>query len=225
MLSSKARSRIYAPEGILDHHHAIQFITLSPPLDPHRRPIELNTERDEVNSSVTGSQGESVNSEKVMKDLKETLEVPPTRHSRLTPSDEREPINRGKRCCVAPLTCNVTGKSSTIETGSQEIQRERRRGLGALVQSLNCSKCRGQVRDDKINELSPSASLVTLTEEQERKWATFDISSPIAEDSQSLTGRSVVSMSAPLLSTTGNANGRQSGLQLEPLVTPTMAAF
>ena len=51
--STKARSRIYAPEGVLDHHHAVQFVTLSPPMDVnHRWPVEFAPDRDD-NSSVT----------------------------------------------------------------------------------------------------------------------------------------------------------------------------
>src|SRR5210317_1168808 len=50
LLSKKAQDRIYAPEGVLNHHHAVQFITFSPPLDLNRRPIELNNERDDTNS-------------------------------------------------------------------------------------------------------------------------------------------------------------------------------
>jgi hypothetical protein len=33
LLSQRAQDRAYFPEGILDHHHAIQYITFSPPFD------------------------------------------------------------------------------------------------------------------------------------------------------------------------------------------------
>ena len=33
LLSKRAQDRTYFPEGILDHHHATQFITLSPPFE------------------------------------------------------------------------------------------------------------------------------------------------------------------------------------------------
>ena len=33
VLSKRAQDRAYFPEGILDHHHAIQFITFSPPFE------------------------------------------------------------------------------------------------------------------------------------------------------------------------------------------------
>ncbi len=62
LLSKKAQSRIYGPDGIMDHHHAIHVITISPPLDPNRKPVELTTERDADANSSLGSTGTSQSS-------------------------------------------------------------------------------------------------------------------------------------------------------------------
>jgi len=52
LLSQRAQDRAYFPEGILDHHHAIQYITFSPPFDSeHGGDGDENDENDSPPSS------------------------------------------------------------------------------------------------------------------------------------------------------------------------------
>lgn len=59
VLSNAAQKRVYAPNGILSHHHAVDFLTFSPPFDNIRQAIDLTN--DDTNSSI-GSHFSSVGS-------------------------------------------------------------------------------------------------------------------------------------------------------------------
>ena len=225
VLSRDAENRIYAPEGVLNHHHAIQFITFSPPFD-NRRPVELN---DDGGSSVTGSH-ESSPSDPIVRNMKETLGLAESPSSRLPLAPQVSSRNdkatarsesRGRRCCVVPVNLQPTrNELLSADSKGEEIRLQRHRrqtGFGRIVSSLNCTKCRGQ------NDVDVIATQLTLTEEQERKWASFDVSGTIEED-HSLAGRSEISMSAPLLSRSKKTTTLQRP-RMEPLLSSSMADF
>ena len=188
MLSKKAQSRIYAPDGIMDHHHAVHFITISPPLDPNRKPVELATERDADANSSLGSTGTSQNS------------FPILDHGRANPASRPTSIQSTESPIsqVSPLRALSITPSKLISVHEEDAT-SRRRGLGNILSQLNC--CRANLKVERNASYENNLTLITLTEEQVHNWATFDASR--GED-QSVAGVSVVSMSAPLLSTTTN---------------------
>ena len=196
--SAKARSRIYAPEGLFNHHHASQFVTLSPPMDVnHRWPVEFSHERDD-NSSVTADSDPHL----------KARSIGSSSSTRLSSSDPSVNISQlsSRAGSSSPRRTRATPtKSYPLDSTSAEEKKEdppQRRSIGNIVSKLNCSRCR---RDGKqINLGSSSGSVImTLTEEQQQRWmSSFDITGPIAED-VSVAGHSTqsgVSMSAtPLL--------------------------
>jgi hypothetical protein len=184
ILSKKAQSRIYAPDGIMDHHHAVHFITISPPLDPNRKPVELATERDADANSSLGSTGASQNS------------FPILAHSRANPASISIQSTESPSIPVSPLSA-PSRSASTLNYIHEEEAKDRRRSLGNLLSQLYC--CRANLKGEQNESYENNLTLITLTEEQVHNWATFDASR--GED-QSVAGLSIVSMSAPLLSTT-----------------------
>jgi hypothetical protein len=184
MLSKKAQSRIYAPDGILDHHHAVHFITISPPLDPNRKPVELATERDADANSSLGSTGASQSS------------FPILTKARANPASTSNQSTESPIIQVPPLRAPSRTPSTRNSVHEKEAKYRRRR-LGNLLSHLSC--CRHNLKIEKNESYENNLTVITMTEEQVYKWATFD--APRGED-QSVAGLSVVSMSAPLLLTT-----------------------
>jgi hypothetical protein len=178
LLCKKAQDRIYAPEGILSHHHATQFMTFSPPFDPNRKPVEIHNERDDANSSLGSQCSDPLLNKDVLR------ESGPASHAK---SNQVVPLNGES---VADSTNKYSAAGSDFEDGHCG----RRRSFGQMVSKLNCCK-----NKERLLDFTSSAPAFTLSEEDEQRWSSFDIG-PIAED-RSLAGVSVVSMSAPLLST------------------------
>ena len=185
LLSKKARDRIYAPEGIFNHHHAVQFITFSPPLDPNRKAIELNSERDDTNSSV-GSHLSELGSDSghAKKDTNVLSAIGVNSSSKVTKS----PTAKSDQVVSLKLGDNITNQ---VEDDNSNA---RRRRFGQMVSKLNCCKLKEKTTTSQLNLFSACS----LNQEQEHQWSSFDIR-PIAED-RSVAGNSVISMSAPLLS-------------------------
>jgi hypothetical protein len=200
MLSKKAQSRIYAPDGIMDHHHAVHFITISPPLDPNRKPVELAIERDADANSSIDSTGASQSS------------FPILAKARANPASTSIESTESPNMQVEPSRA-PSRTPSALNSVHEEEAKDRRRGLGNLLSQLNC--CRATLKGEKNESHENNLSLITLTEEQVQNWATFDAAKG---DDQSVAGRSVVSMSAPLLSTTTKETSPKSGME-------SMAAF
>jgi hypothetical protein len=175
LLCKKAQDRIYAPEGILSHHHATQFITFSPPFDPNRKPVEIHNERDDANSSLGSQCSDPLLNKDVLR------ESGPTSHAK---SNQVVPLN-------GELVGDSTKTYSVAVSDFEDGHYGPRRSFAHMVSKLNC--CKNKER------LLASTPAFPLSEEHDQLWSNFDIG-PIAED-RSLAGISVVSMSAPLLST------------------------
>jgi hypothetical protein len=216
LLSKTAQERIFVPGGILNHHHAIQFLTFSPPMDPNRRPPRPPagpgaTATDDTNSSVTISMDSAPRAQSPASSVdrgdtmsEQPISIMSSSHSGV--SDIRsESHPRGKVAQVTPEKSRKARKvtkswSASVDTTEGGEPQERRRKIVTMVSKLNC--CRAQ----NLNNKSPiliNTSALTLTDEQEIQWSSFSIRD-IAED-RSLAGRSfdsqsIVSMSAPLLS-------------------------
>jgi hypothetical protein len=190
LLSKKAQDRIYAPEGFFNHHHAVQFITFSPPLDPNRKAIELNSERDDANSSLGSHCSEPGSDSVVAKNNANVLSGLGIHSSpksvTKTPtvkSDQVVPLN-------SEAADDMTNRVSLLNTTFDDSPHDGRSKFSQMVSKLNCCKPKERVFNLNI-------SAFALTEEQEHQWSSFDIR-PIAED-HSVAGRSIISMSAPLL--------------------------
>jgi hypothetical protein len=196
MLSKEAQDRIYAPEGIFSHHHAVQFLTFSPPFDSNILPVGLSN--DDANSSL----GSSIGSDPLL--TKDTLMDAVT----LSPKSIIK--------TSVSLDDEIADLVSRLDIDLDASQLHPRGKLHQMVSKLNCGKTKKRVAALKLTccqsrpEFDPTKlncckskmeviarPLASLSEEQAHQWARFDIR-PIAED-QSI-GHSTVSMSKPLLS-------------------------
>jgi hypothetical protein len=194
-LSSKAQSRIFAPAGVLNDHHAVQFVTFSPPLDPNRLPLDILSEpRTETGSHSSASfLHDSIDDFDPFPKLK-VKRTNGTDNSTLSPPQQRPSSNR------TLSNRGFQGLPSLEPTAEHQPRR-------SILSKLNC--CRNKDdgnRNNNNNTSSVMSPVLTLTEEQQRRWSTFDITGPIAEDIDfqsvaafSVSQSSTVSMSAPLL--------------------------
>ena len=107
-------------------------------------------------------------------------------------------VSNSKRRATTPSSGNgATVPSYENHTvSSDESPHGKRRPFGGIVSKLKC--CRSKENDEAPPRRTPFA---TLSEDQALEWSSFDVRS-IAEDQTTISGRStVVSMSAPLLTT------------------------
>jgi hypothetical protein len=194
LLSSKAQSRIFAPEGVLNDHHAVQFVTFSPPLDPNRLPLDIRSEpRPETGShSSVSLLHDSIDDFDAFPKLK-VKRANGTDISTLSPPQQRPSSN-----CTSSNR-GFQGLPSLEPTAEHQPRR-------SILSKLNCCRNKDDGNGNNNNTSSVMSPVLTLTEEQQRRWSTFDITGPIAEDNDfqsvaafSVSQSSTVSMSAPLL--------------------------
>ena len=145
IMSKEAQDRVYAPEGVFNHLHAVQFITFSPPFDPNRTIIESNNDRDDANSSL-GSHCSGLGTDSI---------VP--RGATPLPKSRKKPARKGGQ--ISPLE-DFSNQDSKLEN-----QRRTRRSVLEMVSKLNCCK----------NKQATDIGDTTLTEEQEHQLKSFDV--------------------------------------------------
>jgi hypothetical protein len=210
LLSKRAQDRAYFPEGILNHHHAIQFITFSPPFESASNATGIplppsNQSSSQSISSLHSSIG------------------PNSLNSRINPSLQRK-TSQSSSIVANNMNHNrsiTEGSSDEIKTAAinqqQKQKKQRRRsggggGSGGFFSKFNC--CRSSTttgtgvqavmrKSDSVSMDSSAlrkSSLTSLSEEEEKHWLSYSMK-PIAEE-QSVASCSVVSMSVPLLSQT-----------------------
>ncbi len=173
LLSRLAQDRAYFPEGtcILDHHHATQFITFSPP-------FEYSSNHDNYNKTTKLDK-----LDKLDKTTTTTMSLG---------------VRRGHRSSSSSSSSRSNAKT-TIQTKNQhEGTSSTRCGRRGCFSRLNCLRnSKGKTRNSNDDDPHRHISMATLTEEEEKRWLAYSMK-PIDED-QSLANASVVSMSAPLL--------------------------
>ena len=209
LLCKKAQERIYAPDGILDHLHAVHFVTFSPPFDSNRTPVDMHNDNSDAHSSLGSHCSEIVadsvedhkhkqSSSAVCTGTKSCM--PAVRCVTSSPkSVTKTPTVREDQ--VAPMSSEsvedfTNQESQSIDAATfEEIPHYygRRRTLAHMVSKLRCCK-----HKEKAQAERSCLSAFSLTDQQEQQWKTFGMR-PIAED-QSVAGHSIISMSAPLLS-------------------------
>jgi hypothetical protein len=199
LLSKMACDRIYAPDGSFSHHHSVQYLTFSPPFDSNYKPVEIAMERDCANSSL-GSQSAATTSTDAACPKGSVLSALGFygRNNSIAqaPPEDCSDVKDRKITLVNSFVAPMGNGASENENNSENsILYARRRTLGGMVSKLYCCK-----NKDRLLATRPVNLIATLTEEQERQWSSFDIR-PISEDNRSTAGQSVVSMSAPLLTT------------------------
>jgi hypothetical protein len=252
ILSKQAQDRVYFPEGVLNHHHAVQFITFSPPFELstglhddihnlHQRAPSINSQnsqygnfRDDMLSSSLDSEYSDLNhpANNVVASLgvngrspsatQNILPLSPksvTNPPMIEPSDRsggqgaksshRGRLTNDQECEIG----SISGKCVVNEDGLSSG------GVRGLFSKLNCCRSKDalMISDQQLyqlkphhmshhgNSILPATSLTSLSEEEEQQWLEYSMQ-PIAED-QSLAGaHSVVSMSAPLLSSAPASN-------------------
>ncbi|KAG7356454.1 hypothetical protein IV203_001140 [Nitzschia inconspicua] len=219
LLSKKAQERTYIPEGILDHHHAVQFVSFVPPFEKN---VNIN------HLSSTRSQDDGLSSlGSISEDHQDVMNIIASLQHDANPPSPRSVIEINIDDNASTRKYNTTGQSRdkfdpTVRTLFREAGSEcsipaAKPGVRGLFSKLNCCR-QNNAEKPKISSLDDAASLSNLTpntkaavklhqfretsltalsEEEELQWLAYSIS-PIAED-QSLTGGSVISMSAPLL--------------------------
>jgi hypothetical protein len=210
LLSKRAQDRAYFPEGILNHHHAIQFITFSPPFESANNATGIpippsNQSSSQSISSLHSSIGpNSLNSSRMNPSLQ--------RKSSQSSSKVANNMNNNIRSITEGSSNEI--KTTAINQQQQQKQKQRRRrggGGGGFFSKFNC--CRSSTtttgvvavmrKSDSVsmdNSALRKSSLTSLSEEEEKHWLAYSMK-PIAEE-QSVASCSVVSMSAPLLSQT-----------------------
>ena len=198
LLSRLAQDRAYFPEGILDHHHATQFITFSPPFEFLNNDIYDDMEHasnDSVALSGYAASQESTGRRHDAHSSSFASENSNTKRDKLDKSPEKSKPRGVRRATNSiqtkdqkqqPLDFYHNSDTSSTTCG------------GGCFSKLNCFRNRsskGKTRnsDDPMRHIS----MATLTEEEEKRWLAYSMK-PIDED-QSLANASVVSMSAPLL--------------------------
>mmetsp|Transcript_15868 Transcript_15868/g.36584 ORF Transcript_15868/g.36584 Transcript_15868/m.36584 type:complete len:603 (-) Transcript_15868:66-1874(-) len=221
LLSKRAQDRAYFPEGILSHHHAMQFITFSPP-------FEASIDNDTGHSSRTGISDEDPIPELSSphgneKSISDSFDDP---YSSLLGSNNYDQQNHSKKSLMSGMrgstssltrrssrslakrgdsraTANQSGsyanlKSPTSSEGNLEGNEDESK-CGDLLAKLNCFKKTSNSTGRRSNAKSlRETSLTSLSEDEEKEWLAYSMK-PIVED-RSLAGGSIVSMSEPLLS-------------------------
>jgi hypothetical protein len=210
LLSQRAQDRAYFPEGILNHHHAIQFITFSPPFESANNATGISIPPSNRSSS------QSINS------LHSSI-GPNSLNSRMNPSLQRKTSQSFSKVANSmnhnrSITEGSSNEIKTAAINQQQKQKKQRRrrsgggGRGGFFSKLNC--CRSSTttgpgvqavmrKSDSVsmdNSALRKSPLTSLSEEEEKHWLAYSMK-PIAEE-QSVASCSVVSMSAPLLSQT-----------------------
>lgn len=202
LLSKKAQERIYAPDGILTHHHAVQFITFSPPFDPYRAPLEIH-DRDDGTSSIdspgdtSGSRTRASSPNNVLSAIgAPSIAASPKSITHKKPM-ESVPEGKGGQA-ISQTDYSEDDADIKINPKRFDIARNsspgRRRTFAQIVSKLNCCKGRDKVQNSKTTTTPKSSD----SDEREKSWSGFDVR-PVTED-MSVAGHSIVSMSAPLLS-------------------------
>mmetsp|Transcript_11141 Transcript_11141/g.19634 ORF Transcript_11141/g.19634 Transcript_11141/m.19634 type:complete len:623 (-) Transcript_11141:213-2081(-) len=219
LLSRAAQERAYFPEGILNHHHAVQFVSFAPPFEAPG--IDSATGVATPTDDTSSSESEYLGIEGAG-NLAASLAMPKDSGNPPSPKSVLDlGLVESRR---TNLSSSSAAKSShpkkysnhTEETrNGQNVRRQSKHpnyresssqlppsaGVRGLLSKLNC--CKSNDKEATISEgsVGPPAhretTLTSLSEEEELRWLAYSMK-PIAED-QSLTGNSVVSMSAPLL--------------------------
>ncbi len=193
LLSRLAQDRAYFPEGILDHHHATQFITFSPPFECENYNYNYNYNYDDIMERTTSSNGNGNGNGN---------DVDSAAHKSHT-TTKRDNRDKTKAATTTATATNSSGvrvrrssSSNAIKANIKNQQDGRRRGCFSRLNCLrNCNS--SKTRNSGDDDFNRHISMATLTEEEEKRWLAYSMK-PIAED-QSLANASVVSMSAPLL--------------------------
>jgi hypothetical protein len=237
LLSKKAQERAYFPQGILNHHHAVQFVSFAPPFEKtvHIAGLSSSRSQDDALSSLGSLSGDRQD----VKNLIATLRLPRTDENPPSPKsvieipvieDAPTPQRNTSGCGII----NVDPEEQSWSRGHVDYTQPTaasKPGMRGFFSKLNCCRQNGTNTSNKINNnknqrmssplmhnmdsvslssMTPNttavaaklqqireSSLTSLSEEEELQWLAYSIQ-PIAED-QSLTGGSVISMSAPLL--------------------------
>jgi hypothetical protein len=258
LLSKRAQERAYFPEGILSHHHAVQFVSFVPPFEKpiHITGLPTSRSQDDALSSLGSLSGDRQDVKNIISQLGSSLSSP-YHHTDENPPSPRSVIEIHQDQ-ANPRTIRQHSQQSHHNSRDREgdlfdpgISRDvvaavaggvdtvtsKAKGRG-FFSKFNCCRYSGGDDDDGSNHhhhnhaktsTSPAAydgdfmsldssmtpgtrmiaaklhqiresSLTSLSEEEELQWLSYSIQ-PIAED-QSITGGSVISMSAPLLKTT-----------------------
>ena len=209
LLSKRAQDRAYFPEGILNHHHAMQFITFSPPFGSANNAtgtpvLPSNQSSSQSTSSLHSSIG------------------PNSLNSRMNPSLQRKTSQSSSKVANnmnhnRSITEGFSNDTKTAAINQQQKQKKQRRrsgggGSGGFFSKFNCCRSSSTTgpgvqtvmrKSDSVsmdNSALRKSSLASLSEEEEKHWLAYSMK-PIAEE-QSVASCSVVSMSAPLLSQT-----------------------
>lgn len=178
VLSKSARDRCYFPQGLLNHHHAIQFITFSPSFES----TNYATGAPSINQSAS---------------LRDSLEHNSSNPSSMIATEINNDNDNNNRLIHFETKCE-----SKHATTTQRKRNQWDRNGGRFFSKLNCFRNvnSGVIVTKKndsagINYIDDDKEITTT--EVENRWLSFNMK-PIAED-QSTSG-SIVSMSAPLLS-------------------------
>lgn len=238
ILSKKAQDRAYFPEGILNHHHAVQFITFSPPFELasglhddihnlHQRASPTNSQPSQLGSHPlsTSVDSEYSNSNPLASRAVSSLLVngnnPTTTADGLSlspksvtnppmvdPSDGigRQIVKSGHRAHSYSQGVEIDLSNGRCKYTESSFPREdvlSGGGVRGLLSKLNCCKDKetSMLADHQLYHgmnRFPGNSLMALSEEEEQRWLAYSML-PIAEDQSLAGGRSIVSMSAPLL--------------------------
>jgi hypothetical protein len=238
----------------MNHHHAVQFITFSPPFEwatglhddihnlHHQRASSMDSQNslysnlrdDNLLSSSLDSEYSDVNhfTNNVLVSLavNEKSLSPPETHVLVSPNSVMHPSNvevhgkivrQGtKSSHRAPVANNQIHQIDSIS--KQNLTNEdgiSSGGVRGLFSKFNCCRSKDalmildhqpyQLKQHHMshhgNTILPETPSTSLSEEEEQQWLAYSMQ-PIAEDQSLAGGNSVVSMSAPLLTTTSGAN-------------------
>ena len=187
LLSKRAQDRTYFPEGILDHHHAVQYITFSPPFDfdegdhPHTKTKSINF--DGQNERNVGM---------LTLGIRRVIAGPLSRRQKsLTRNGPDGGNDNEGRDYLPPSGIGI------LSNHEQKQVHDNNSNCGP-VRCLSKLNCLRNSNNDTTPLTSTQMFTTSLSKEAEKRWIDYGMK-PINED-QSLANESIISMSAPLLS-------------------------
>ena len=214
LLGKTAKDRSYFPEGILNHHHAIQFMTFSPPFESITS--EMRSGQAERRESGLN---EDTSVRRTMKDHDgDHPESPQSPTSVVNPHDftERNRVDDSLNHSEIVGSAALSTERAQSPNGQQQAQSNRNdvsytakgcmksKKTRGIFSRLNCYRSTdgGQQlvghqfdTDDNPND---NTAIASLSDEEEQLYLPYHLR-PIAEEQSVTGGQSVVSASAPLL--------------------------
>ena len=219
LLSIRAQSRAYFPEGILNHHHAVQFVSFAPPFEITRNSTTITTAAGKSRMSTSSHDDalSSLGSEYSDYDRSRVHASGGNVVASLAHGQKRDNPPSPKSVGDFHMADAMMKNSFSEQRQPQQLRpvdqskTKPEAGVRGLFSRLNCCRTNQKsgatiAKVDSSSSIDGSlnippyrdSSLAALSEEEELRWLGYSMK-PIAED-QSLASNSVISMSAPLLS-------------------------